>query len=461
MWTMCPDNRLLCSNIEFLQDKEMRFVIPVALQIAGLTFGALLAEPATAQWPQWGGPDRDFKVETSGLSDSWPEDGPRRIWHRELGDGYSSIVSDGRVLYTLYRKAPSDDHEITIALDARTGETIWEQSIPSVLKQPLDEWGYSPNSTPLIVGDQLYTIGANAMMHCYQKRDGKVLWRHDLAKEFGAPFPGEFGCAYSPVAYKNLVIVPVGEPRGAPQQGAEGRQQPAETQDPASGQSLVAFDAYSGSVVWKAHHFVVGFTSPFLIEFDGEDQLVLMTSRDLVAVNPNNGESIWSYRFPRGGGDVMTPVWIKPDRLFCSSGGQNVGSRMIRLIKRDDRIVPEEAWHTPKARFPQANPVHVDGVIVGSSGLAPSAIVMGLDVQTGERLWVMRGFDQSSFVYGDGKIILLDWNGNLVLATATNEGITIHSQCQISERYSMTAPTLVGKTLYVRDRKHIMALDLG
>jgi hypothetical protein len=37
----------------------------------------------------------------------------------------------------------------------------------------------------------------------------------------------------------------------------------------------------------------------------------------------------------------------------------------------------------------------------------------------------------------------------------------VHSQCKITERISWTVPTLVGKTLYVRDRKHIMALDLA
>ena len=56
---------------------------------------------------------------------------------------------------------------------------------------------------------------------------------------------------------------------------------------------------------------------------------------------------------------------------------------------------------------------------------------------------------------------ILDEDGNLALATATPEGLTIHSKCKIAERYSWAAPTLVGTTLYVRDRQHIMALDVG
>ena len=32
---------------------------------------------------------------------------------------------------------------------------------------------------------------------------------------------------------------------------------------------------------------------------------------------------------------------------------------------------------------------------------------------------------------------------------------------KIAEKYAWAAPTLVGKTLYVRDRKNVMAFDLG
>src|SRR5947208_1566586 len=55
-----------------------------------------------AQWPQWGGPNRDFKVDSPPLADTWPTDGPRKLWTRPLGEGFSGIVlSDGR-LFTMY-----------------------------------------------------------------------------------------------------------------------------------------------------------------------------------------------------------------------------------------------------------------------------------------------------------------------------------------------------------------------
>jgi len=58
-------------------------------------------------------------------------------------------------------------------------------------------------------------------------------------------------------------------------------------------------------------------------------------------------------------------------------------------------------------------------------------------------------------------MIILDEDGQLALAKANPENLEILSQCQLLEKTSWTVPTLIGKTLYVRDRKSIMALDLG
>ncbi len=64
-------------------------------------------------------------------------------------------------------------------------------------------------------------------------------------------------------------------------------------------------------------------------------------------------------------------------------------------------------------------------------------------------------------ISADGKVILLDEEGVLALITLSPEGMTVHSQFQALERYAFAAPTLVGRTLYIRDRKSIIAFDLG
>ena len=73
-----------------------------------------------ADWTQWGGPNGDFTVKAEGLLDKWPADGPRQLWKRSLGEGYSAILFKDGNLYTTYS---TTDDEIIISLDASTGET--------------------------------------------------------------------------------------------------------------------------------------------------------------------------------------------------------------------------------------------------------------------------------------------------------------------------------------------------
>lgn len=93
---------------------------------------AFAGPAAKGQWPQWGGPNRDFKIVTSGLATEWPEGGPPEIWKRELGDGYSTIVGEGHRLYTMYRK---DEKEWVVCLDRDAGQTIWEFSYDVLVKE--------------------------------------------------------------------------------------------------------------------------------------------------------------------------------------------------------------------------------------------------------------------------------------------------------------------------------------
>ncbi len=90
-----------------------------------------------------------------------------------------------------------------------------------------------------------------------------------------------------------------------------------------------------------------------------------------------------------------------------------------------------------------------------------TALMVGLDAKTGKPVWRERGFAKATLLYADGKLIILDEDGQLALATVTPEGLNVHSKCEIAKPTSWAAPTLVGTTLYVRDREHIMALDLG
>jgi hypothetical protein len=72
-----------------------------------------------------------------------------------------------------------------------------------------------------------------------------------------------------------------------------------------------------------------------------------------------------------------------------------------------------------------------------------------------------REFAKSQLVWADGKLIILDQDGVLALATVDRQGIKVLSKVELLQKVAWTPPTLVGTRLYVRDRTNVMALDLS
>jgi len=413
----------------------------------------LFCTPSYAQWTQWGGPNRNFMTEASGLAEKWPDAGPRKIWERELGDGYSTILVDEGVLYTMYR---TDEDEFTVAMDAQSGKTIWEYKNASPFTELMAQFGPGPHSTPLVAGDRLVSIGSNGVMHCFDKKTGKVMWKHDLAAEFEADVPGRgFGC--SPIAYGNTIILPVGRKQVEDDAEDAPNEEPKGDKD---GQSLIAFDRTDGHVVWKSQSYPVSYASPILIEFDGQEQLVQLMAKGMMGVDPATGKLLWHQPFAPEGANIATPLWNGDDLLFCSSAYDS-GSRVIKLSKKDGKTVPEQLWYSRKMRIHHGNAVRIGDYVYGSSGDSGPTFYSCVDIRTGEPKWRKRGFKKATSVYADNKLIILDEDGDLALLKVSPEGMDVLSQCTIAKRYAWAAPTLVGTTLYVRDREHIVALDLS
>lgn len=405
-----------------------RFVIPL------IVFASI---PAFAQgWPQWGGPGRDFKATATGLRTRWPISGPPKLWHRSLGEGHSAIVVEGSRLYTMYRKG---EQEFVIALDAKTGKTIWETGYTAPYYRGMDmSYGDGPHATPLISGQLLYTAGATGKLFCLEKATGKPRWNHELWQ--GGVAGTHMGYSSSPLAYKNMLIMQAG----------------------GAGRSLMAFDLHSGRVVWQALNFRPSNSSPIMINVDGQDQLVVLTHNEVLGADPSNGAFLWSQRIAAQWNfhfTISTPVW-GPGNLLFASAAYGIGGRMLHLSRSGDRTTVKELWQSERTRVHKENAIRLGDVIYASTGHIGPAFFTAIEVNTGRLLWQDRRFSHCTFLYADGKFVILDEDGTLGVATPSARGLTVHSQFQIATSRSWTVPTLVGRTLYLRDRKYIMAVQL-
>jgi outer membrane protein assembly factor BamB len=390
----------------------------------------------SSDWTQWGGPHRNFKSETKGLATTWPATGPPRLWQRELGEGYSGIAVERGMLFTMYRKG---EDEVVIALDAANGKTIWEYSYAAPFSPDYDMTnGPGPHATPLVSGNLVFTSGATGKLHCLDKKSGKRLWSHDLLSEFSGTLRVN-GYSCSPIAYKDKIVMMVGGPSS----------------------SLIAFNRQDGSVVWKKHDFKNSTSSPIVINVDGQDQLVAFMYGEIVGVDPNNGNLLWSHPHQvEFGLNTSTPVWGTDNLLFMSSG-YGGGSRVLKLTRAGDKTTVEELWANGLMRIHFTNAIRVGDLIYGSSGDFGPAPFTAVDVKTGKIAWRNRSFPRASFLFADGRFIILDEDGHLLLAAATAEGLTVTSKVELLSGQSWTVPSLSGTRLYVRDRKKIVALELG
>lgn len=390
-----------------------------------------------SQWTQWGGPRRNFMADAEGLADKWPDGGPKQLWKRELGDGYSTILVENGVLYTMYRVGGD---EFTVALRALNGTTIWEYRNPSPFTPTMAEYGPGPHSTPLVVESRLYSVGTNGVLHCFDKTSGKILWKHDLIREFDGELRAR-GYSPSPLTYKNLLILPLGSEKEGP--------------------GAVALDQTTGDLVWKAPTFVPTYAAPLLIRFGEEDQVVLFMATELVGLDPNSGVVLWTAEHRNQTSvNASTPVWDGKETLFCANAYDG-GARAFRLTHDGGKTVAKELWYSAKMKLHFGNALLIGENVYASSGDSGPAFFMGLKLATGEMLFRERGFSKATALYADGKLILLDEDGQLALATITESGLNVHSKCKVAEPHAWAAPTLVGTTLYVRDRQNILALDLG
>jgi outer membrane protein assembly factor BamB len=402
----------------------------------------LTAQSPAPAWTQWGGPTRDFMVPSTGLANTWPAGGPKRLWTRPLGEGHSTILFENGRLYTQYRpliaKGRSQE-EIVTALDSATGKTIWEHRYPSPTAGVNYTEGAGPHATPLLAGNRLFIAGSRREFFALDKNTGKVLWSHDLIKEYGAP-DIDRGMANSPLLFNNTVVVPIG----------------------GKGQALGAFHPDTGALLWKAGNVEYSPESPALINVDGQTQLVLFGGDRIAGYDPANGRELWSHPHKTDWGlNISTPVWSPTDHLLLISSAYGTGSRALELRQAAGKTTVAEKWAVNRVRVHIGTIIRVGETAYMSSGDFGPGILTAVNTRTGAIAWQDRAFARAQLMHADGKMIVLDEDGTLGLALVSPQGLKVLARAQILEHLAWTPPTLVGKTLFVRDRKTIAAFDLG
>lgn len=77
------------------------WIAVVATLLITMPAGSSTVGTDAADEHRWPGALRDGVSAETGIADSWPESGPRIVWRRSVGAGFSGIAVDGGRAFTL------------------------------------------------------------------------------------------------------------------------------------------------------------------------------------------------------------------------------------------------------------------------------------------------------------------------------------------------------------------------
>ncbi len=390
-----------------------------------LAFGALVSPKlAVAQdWPQWRGQNRDAKVDGFTPPATWPEE-LTQVWQVNVGDGVSTPALVGDRMYVFARQG---DDEVTLCLDAKTGEEIWRDAY-SVGGADGPARGFAgPRSSPAVVNGKVCNFGVRGTVSCLNAEDGSVLWRHEEVGEFP-----RFYTSSSPIIVNDLCICQLGGER-------EG--------------SIVAYNLDSGEVQWSWDGDGTAYASPILFEMEAGKVLLAETASKILALNVADGEVIWEmdYEVTGRGYNASTPTQNGQMLLFS---GSNRGTTAMKLSMEGGDLTATELWHNEDNSAMYNSPI-VKGELV--FGLTSRDSLFCINAESGETMWNedFRGRRGYGNIVDAGDVLFaITPNSELLVYKPTAEFEEI-ARFQVSEGQTYAYPIIAGNRIFIKDDENL------
>lgn len=350
---------------------------------------AFLAQ-AEALWPEFRGPTAQGHSTATGLPTKWSTSQGVK-WRTEIaGLGWSSpIVANGKVFVTNGVPEGTSAAKLEVlAFDVATGKKLWATEVfhpkdPAMLRMHKENSQASP--TPVFENGLIYAHFSQHGTACL-KEDGSVVWKVNEH-----PYSPVHGTGGSPVIVDNLLIY-----------NADGAADPA----------VIALDKATGKTVWKVARQEnpatrkFSFSTPLLIEVNGERQLISAGSGVVQAMNPKDGSTIWYAFYDQGYSVVPRPVFAH-GMIFLGTGYDKPVALAIKVDGKGDVTNSHIVWRADK-RIPH-NP---SMLVIGDDlyMMDDKGMMSCRDAKTGEVYYEERllGPTWSSLLHADGHIYVID-----------------------------------------------------
>lgn len=431
-----------------------------ALALAFIPFAGVWADD---EWPQFRGPTGQGHALSSGLPVVWSELENVR-WKTSIpGEGHSSPVISGNQLWlstaivetlTDEQKAErlkeirnSDSLEVAgklklqaLQLNCETGRieqtvNIFEITSP----EPKHALNSFASPTPVIAGDRVFFHFGTYGTAGIDRKSGRILWKNESLKLDHQNGPGS-----SPVVWKDRVIVHL---------------------DGTNTQSIVAFDAASGSVVWqtkrsgemdKTPELTKAYCTPLVIDVDGRPIVISPAANWVYGYDARDGKEIWKASYGQLGFSTVPRPVVDGNRVFVATSYMQ--SRLLAVdLQGEGDITPTNiAWQSDKQIPQKPSMIALDGRLYFVSD---KGIVRCLRCDSGAEVWFERlpGDYSASPLEAEGHLYFFNQTGICTVLQAGDEFRQV-AQNTLDDGF-MASPAVSGKALFVRTLTHVYRIE--
>jgi outer membrane protein assembly factor BamB len=331
-----------------------------------------------------------------------------------------------------------DPDEAVMAIDPGNGNILWQQRYPATFQknQYAARVAKGPNSTPLVVGDRLFTLGATAILTAWDTATGRPLWKKDFSKTIDTS-KMFCGTSASPLATGGFVVVQTGS-------------------DIHGGQ-IVALDPATGASKWEWRGPGPGYASPVAIEVAGVWQVVTLTERSIVALDARTGAELLSIPFPdEWQENIVTPVWTG-SHLIVS--GIRQGTHAYTLQRTNGQWQAAQAWKNPDVAMYMSSPIYGDGLIYGHS-VKKGGQFVALEAKSGAVRWASEGRDgdHASVLLTPRHVVYLTKGGELIVCRRGTKRFEIERRYKVADAETWGVPAFPEADLFIRDAMSLVRL---
>lgn len=325
---------------------------------------------------------------------------------------------------------------MVMALDRKTGETVWEKVVREEIPHEghHDDGSLAPAS-PITDGEHLFAYFGSRGLYCLTLK-GELVWEKDLGD---MQTRNGFGEGSSPALHGDTLIV---------------------NWDHEGESFIVTLDKRTGNEKWrKPRDEATSWATPLIIEDSGLIQVVTTGTNRVRSYDLATGEVIWECG-GLGSNCIPMPV-IEGDHIFVMSGHRDPALLAIRYkgAKGDITGTDAVAWQQEKGTSYVPSPLLYGNALYFIQ--KNSEILSCLNPKTGEALYPQQRLEDLSGVYAspvgaNGRVYIVGRNGVTYILESGPE-FKVLATNKLDDNIS-ASPAIAGDELFLRGYKHLYCI---